>query len=1058
MGVVYTAEDTRLGRVVAIKFLPEELPREQEARDRFRREARAASALNHPNICTVYDIGEDNGRPFIVMELLEGRTLADRIQEGPMPSGELLDVAVQIADALEAAHGKGIVHRDIKPSNIMLTARGQAKILDFGIAKLVRHDTKTAEEQAATQTLMTNPGAMVGTLAYMSPEQARGEELDARSDLFSLGAVLYEMATGQRAFAGKTAALVFHAILSAMPRPMPGDLGKAIAKALEKDPDQRWASAGEMKSALEAVRSRRDPTTVSAIAAARGRWRWFEIATALLLVAAVMALTAVWAIRRLPAHRNPVPAAAAPAAIRRSVAVLGFKNLAGREDAGWLSAALSEMFVSELAAGEKLRTIPGENVARAKIDLSLPDADGYGRETLQRIGKNLGADLVVLGSYYYSGKDGGSEVRLDLRLQDCRAGDTIATISQTGSEKQLLDLVARTGSRLREKLGVEDVTAWEASNVRAELPSKPETYRLYAEGLARLRVYDAQAARNLLAQAAAAEPSNAMVHSGLAQAWRFLGYDEKAKQESKRAMDLSAGLSRERRLWIEGRYYEAAREWAKAADCYGTLFTFFPDNLDYGLRLVAAQRLAGRSKEALNTAAALRRLAAPAREDPRIDIEEAVTANSMGNFREGQRLASAAIGKGEAQGAGLLAARARLELGWSLERLGQLPEAVAVLALARNAYARAGDHSGEAQALLLTASALYDQGNLVGARGLYDEALAVFRKSGNRSAVAATLNASANILYEQGRLGAAKSMYEEALAIQREIGTKADVAGTLGNIANVLEAQGDLAGARKMHEEALEDFREIGDHRGVSSTLTNLGGLLHAQGDLAGAESDYQQAFKINSEMGYRRGSGFALLGAGQVALSRGDLAVARKKLEEALAIRTEMGDEFSVASARLALANLAMEEGHPADAEASLRQVVEAFRKAKSVDDEAEADSDLARTLAAEGKNAEALAALRRATALQSASSNYELRFLIAIADARVSGSASEKLAVALNEAIQHGYLGYAYQIRLALGEANLKSGDAAKARRNLATLEQEAGAKGFGLIARKALAARRP
>jgi tetratricopeptide (TPR) repeat protein/predicted Ser/Thr protein kinase len=1068
MGVVYKAEDTRLGRVVALKFLSEKLPLEQEARDRFRREARAASALSHPNICTVYDIGEYEGRPFIAMELLEGQTLAERIGGQPMATDDLLDLAIQIADALDAAHAKGIVHRDIKPSNIFVTPREQAKILDFGVAKMAQGWAGSGSEphgQTGTETLLTSPGATIGTLAYMSPEQARGEELDARADLFSFGAVLYEMATGQRAFAGKTPAAVFAAILTETPPPVPGALQPTIHRALEKQRDDRWASAMQIKSALEDLRRTRGSAGTSVPASLVIAARKSRIWIAVLILFAGLGTAALWLARGRHTRRATDPAdVSTPARMRRSVAVLGFKNLAGRPDSAWLSAALSEMFGSELAAGEKLRTIPGEDVAQAKIDLSLPEADGYGRDTLARIRKNLGADFVVLGSYYYSGKDAGGQVRLDLRLQDASAGDTIATVSQTGTDAQLLDLVSRAGARLREKLGVEEVTAAEATAVRAELPSSTEANRLYAEGLARLRLYDAQTARNLLAKAADTEPANPLVRAALAQAWKALGYDEKAKQEARKAMDLSAGLSRERRLLIEGGYRASTGEWDRAVEIYDTLFRFFPDNLDYGLRLATYQETAGRGNDALKTVAALRKLPAPAREDPRIDMVESTAASSLGDFRRTEQLAATAAEKGERQGAGLLAARGRLKQGWALERLGQLQRAAVVLAQAEKVFARAGDNEGAAETLQAMAMGLYDQGDLAGARRLYEDALSVFRKSGDRRGVAAALNSSANIFYEQGDLAVAKKVYEEALSIQREIGTKDDVAGTLGNIANVLDGQGDLAGARKMQEEALRNFSELVDKRGMASTLSNLGALLIEQGDLAGARSFYERALKICLETGHRRGRGYALAGLGQIALARGELAEARRRIEEALAIRSEMGDELNVAFSRWDLATVAMEEGRPVDAEAPLRKAVEVFRKAKSGDDEAAAYAALARSLATRGKQHEATAAVQRARALLSGGTALPVRFEVALAEARIaagSGPAAmadsrRRLQSTLVEAIQHGYVGYEYQVRLALGELEVRSGNAVEGRASLVALGNEAGAKGFGLISRKALAAR--
>jgi serine/threonine protein kinase len=306
MGVVYRAEDTKLGRFVALKFLPETLPHDHPALKRFQQEARAASALNHPNICTIHDIDECDGQPLIAMEFLEGQTLKHLIEAKKLKIDQILDLAIQIADGLDAAHSKGIIHREIKPANIFVTTRGQAKILDFGLAKLQQRTIHPQAVSAAPTVAtdgehLTGPGATVGTVAYMSPEQARGEELDARTDLFSFGATLYEMTTGQRLFTGTTTALIFDAILHKAPTApvrlnaeLPVELERIINKALEKDRDLRYQHASEMRTDLKRLKRDLDSGQVSSMPSirmqpARRKLRWaLAIGGAVAIIAAAV--------------------------------------------------------------------------------------------------------------------------------------------------------------------------------------------------------------------------------------------------------------------------------------------------------------------------------------------------------------------------------------------------------------------------------------------------------------------------------------------------------------------------------------------------------------------------------------------------------------------------------------------------------------------------------------------------------------------------------------------------------------------------------------------------
>jgi tetratricopeptide (TPR) repeat protein len=773
MGVVYRAHDEQLDRDVALKVLSPGTLANDAARRRFKREALALAKLNHPNIESVYEFGSDDGVDFLVMELVSGVPLHNKLLTGALPEKEVLRLGAQLADGLEAAHAQGIIHRDLKPGNLHVTKDDRLKILDFGLAQWVQ----TQDENNLGVTL-TKSQEITGTLPYMAPEQLRGQRADQRSDIYSAGAVLYEMVTGKRPHQQTSGALLISAILEqplesprTYNRQISPMLESVILKALDKDPNRRYQSARELYIDLDRLISGGTPVQPSP--KAESGWRWWRVG----ISAAVALLVAMFALNvgglRGRFFRAAAPATS-PASIkaRKSVAVLGFKNLSGKPEEAWISTALAEMLTTELAAGEQMRTIPGENVARMKQDLSLAEADSFGQDTLTKIRKHLGTDMVVVGSYMAMGNAAGSKLRLDFRLQDAAAGETIASVSETGTEGELLDLVSRSGAELRQKLGIGKMAASETQNVQASLPANGEAARWYAEGLAKLRVLDALAARDLLEKAVASDPGHAPSHAALAEAWSALGYDGKAAAEAKRALDLSANLSREERLFIEGRYNELAHQWTKAMENYRTLTGFFPDNLEYGLRLATSQTAAGQGKDALDTIAELRKLSSPVGEDARIDLAEARAAAATGDFKRSETSAARAVEKGRAQRAQLVAAEARSAQGFALERLGRLDEATTALIEAQGLFHAAGDKMGAAQALSFNGHVLYDKGDFQGALKAYQEAFNVFRTSGNKLREAGALNNIGNIYYDQGQLEQAKTYYEQSIAAYREIDDK----------------------------------------------------------------------------------------------------------------------------------------------------------------------------------------------------------------------------------------------------------------------------------------------
>jgi predicted ATPase len=960
MGVVYEAEDLRLGRRVALKFLPGSLAHDQRTLQRFEREARVASSLNHPNICTIYEVEEYDHQPVIVMELLEGKSLKERIREGPISTDELLDFGIQASEALEAAHTKGIIHRDIKPGNIFVIGRVRVKILDFGLAKV--RPSHFAEDQSETD-LLTADGIIPGTTSYMSPEQVRGEEIDARSDLFSLGVVLYEMATGKRPFAGKNRVVTMNAILNAQPTAaskvnpsLPAALDKIIARALEKDRERRFQHAADIGSQLRRLKgeTQKAPAVLApdALAGPQARPAGYGFGRYL--------ARELGAIRDRFSEKPIEPVVALPTNLpvqrtgfvgrEKEVAVV--KELLLRPDVRLVTVTgpggIGKTRLAVQVASGLLARFPG---GTHFVSLSaLSDPDLIASVIVQTLGIREAAGrspLEILKEHLQDSLRSQTLLLLDNFEQLVQAAPTVAELLAVGRNLKIL-VTSRAALHVYGEyefpvpaLALPDSHSMPPVEVLSQYPAvalfvqravaaRPDFELDRGNASAVIEICARLDGLPLAIELAAARVkvlSPSSMRARLASRLQLLtggARDLPQRQQTLRAaIDWSYDLlsTAEQKLFRRLSVFVGGCTLEGAEAVCDTKSDLHLDMLD-GMASMVDKNLVQQVEQAKGESRfvmletireyALEKLKASGEEDLTkraqaayclVLAEEEATEQSGAQRAEWvERLTS----EHDNFRAGLEWLTETGDAAWGL-RLGtalfRFWEAREYLAEGRDWLGKLLKLAGAAVPTKARARALFaagalagEQGDYVSADALIGESQDIARQLGDKTGVAVSLNALGVFARDRGDVALARALFEETLALWRELGDQKAVARALSNLANVVKLQGEYDRARSLYVECLSIFRGLGDRTGVAWSLNYQGDVARDHGDSAAARTLYEQGLAIFREVDDRWGIAGTLADLGSLAREQGDYSAAHSMYRESIKVFQELDHKRGIA------------------------------------------------------------------------------------------------------------------------------------------------------------------